>query len=61
MVRARPLPLNFPCLGLGSIPALVLPSGGMATRHRKGATAERLRNPAVIGRTRGQREILGGG
>ncbi|GAA50091.1 hypothetical protein CLF_104061, partial [Clonorchis sinensis] len=25
----------------GSIPALVLPSGGMATRHRKGATAER--------------------
>ncbi|KAG5455066.1 hypothetical protein CSKR_104572, partial [Clonorchis sinensis] len=26
----------------GSIPALVLPSGGMATRHRKGATAERF-------------------
>ncbi|KAG5441692.1 hypothetical protein CSKR_103172 [Clonorchis sinensis] len=26
----------------GSIPALVLPSGGMAARHRKGATAERL-------------------
>ncbi|KAG5446350.1 hypothetical protein CSKR_104271 [Clonorchis sinensis] len=26
----------------GSIPALVLPSGGMATRHRKGASAERL-------------------
>ncbi|KAG5453930.1 hypothetical protein CSKR_108681 [Clonorchis sinensis] len=25
----------------GSIPALVLPSGGMAARHRKGATAER--------------------
>ncbi|KAG5442537.1 hypothetical protein CSKR_108732 [Clonorchis sinensis] len=25
----------------GSIPALVLPSSGMATRHRKGATAER--------------------
>ncbi|KER34076.1 hypothetical protein T265_12497, partial [Opisthorchis viverrini] len=25
-----------------SIPALVLPSGGMAARHRKGATAERL-------------------
>ncbi|KAG5447575.1 hypothetical protein CSKR_101341 [Clonorchis sinensis] len=24
----------------GSIPALVLPSGGMAARHRKGATAE---------------------
>ncbi|KER22344.1 hypothetical protein T265_14879, partial [Opisthorchis viverrini] len=27
---------------LGSIPALVLPSGGMEARHRKGATAERL-------------------
>ncbi|KAG5440993.1 hypothetical protein CSKR_109688 [Clonorchis sinensis] len=26
----------------GSIPALVLPSGGMAARHRKGATAKRL-------------------
>ncbi|KER23900.1 hypothetical protein T265_08319 [Opisthorchis viverrini] len=26
----------------GSIPDLVLPSGGMAARHRKGATAERL-------------------
>ncbi|KAG5441208.1 hypothetical protein CSKR_102420 [Clonorchis sinensis] len=26
----------------GSIPALVLPSGGMAARHRKGVTAERL-------------------
>ncbi|KAG5443685.1 hypothetical protein CSKR_104597 [Clonorchis sinensis] len=26
----------------GSIPALVQPSGGMAARHRKGATAERL-------------------
>ncbi|KER23880.1 hypothetical protein T265_08342 [Opisthorchis viverrini] len=26
----------------GSIPALVLPSGGMAVRHRKGATAERF-------------------
>ncbi|KER32246.1 hypothetical protein T265_12827, partial [Opisthorchis viverrini] len=26
----------------GSIPALVQPSGGMAVRHRKGATAERL-------------------
>ncbi|KAG5447734.1 hypothetical protein CSKR_106767 [Clonorchis sinensis] len=26
----------------GSIPALVLPSDGMAARHRKGATAERL-------------------
>ncbi|KAG5448657.1 Actin- protein 2/3 complex subunit 4 [Clonorchis sinensis] len=26
----------------GSIPALVLPSGGMAVRYRKGATAERL-------------------
>ncbi|KAG5449914.1 hypothetical protein CSKR_103649 [Clonorchis sinensis] len=25
----------------GSIPALVLPSGGMAARHRKGATGER--------------------
>ncbi|KAG5444076.1 hypothetical protein CSKR_104237 [Clonorchis sinensis] len=27
----------------GSIPALVQPSGGMAVRHRKGATAERRR------------------
>ncbi|KAG5453182.1 hypothetical protein CSKR_112744, partial [Clonorchis sinensis] len=26
----------------GSIPALVLPSGGMAARHRKGATVERF-------------------
>ncbi|KER19167.1 hypothetical protein T265_11967 [Opisthorchis viverrini] len=26
----------------GSIPAFVLPSGGMAARHRKGATAERF-------------------
>ncbi|KER33661.1 hypothetical protein T265_00547 [Opisthorchis viverrini] len=26
----------------GSIPALVVPSGGMAARHRKGATAERF-------------------
>ncbi|KAG5446496.1 Cleavage and polyadenylation specificity factor subunit 3, partial [Clonorchis sinensis] len=26
----------------GSIPALMLPSGGMAARHRKGATAERF-------------------
>ncbi|KER21989.1 hypothetical protein T265_09819 [Opisthorchis viverrini] len=26
----------------GSIPALVLPPGGMAARHRKGATAERF-------------------
>ncbi|KER33032.1 hypothetical protein T265_00943 [Opisthorchis viverrini] len=26
----------------GSIPALLLPSGGMAARHRKGATAERF-------------------
>ncbi|KAG5441065.1 hypothetical protein CSKR_105653 [Clonorchis sinensis] len=29
----------------GSIPALVQPSGGMAVRHRKGATAERLIYP----------------
>ncbi|KER25170.1 hypothetical protein T265_07331 [Opisthorchis viverrini] len=27
----------------GSIPALVLPPGGMAARHRKGVTAERFR------------------
>ncbi|KAG5452982.1 hypothetical protein CSKR_110347 [Clonorchis sinensis] len=26
----------------GSIPTLVLPSGGMAARHRKGVTAERF-------------------
>ncbi|KAG5447219.1 hypothetical protein CSKR_113522 [Clonorchis sinensis] len=40
VVRTRPLPLDFPCpSGLGqpgSIPALVLPWGGMAARHRKG-------------------------
>ncbi|KER26717.1 hypothetical protein T265_06079 [Opisthorchis viverrini] len=34
----RIVPLGRP----GSIPALMLPSGGMAARHRKGATAERL-------------------
>ncbi|KAG5443202.1 hypothetical protein CSKR_110549 [Clonorchis sinensis] len=35
--------LPLPRLGQpGSIPALVLPSGGMAARHRKGATAERF-------------------
>ncbi|KER24046.1 hypothetical protein T265_14508, partial [Opisthorchis viverrini] len=32
----------------GSIPALVLPSGGMAGRHRKGATAERFTPPKLI-------------
>ncbi|KAG5448283.1 hypothetical protein CSKR_110464 [Clonorchis sinensis] len=37
--------LPLPRLGQpGSIPALVLPSGGMAARHRKGATAERFFN-----------------
>ncbi|KER21205.1 hypothetical protein T265_10415 [Opisthorchis viverrini] len=30
----------------GSIPALVLPSGGMAARYRKGTTAERLKETA---------------
>ncbi|KER24600.1 hypothetical protein T265_07791 [Opisthorchis viverrini] len=40
MVRTR---LLLSRLGQpGSIPALVLPSGGMAARHRKGATAERF-------------------
>ncbi|KAG5447874.1 Vesicle transport protein SFT2B, partial [Clonorchis sinensis] len=35
--------IPFARLGrLGSISALVLPSGGMAVRHRKGATAERF-------------------
>ncbi|KER20419.1 hypothetical protein T265_11021 [Opisthorchis viverrini] len=35
--------LPLPRLGQpGSISALVLPSGGMAARHRKGATAERF-------------------
>ncbi|KAG5446186.1 hypothetical protein CSKR_106080 [Clonorchis sinensis] len=29
----------------GSILTLMLPSGGMATRHRKGATAERFLFP----------------
>ncbi|KAG5453849.1 hypothetical protein CSKR_109621 [Clonorchis sinensis] len=44
VVRTRSLPPDFPCLGLGNlgIPALVLPSGGMAARHRKGVTAELL-------------------
>ncbi|KER30418.1 hypothetical protein T265_03151 [Opisthorchis viverrini] len=39
-ISASRLPLSR--LGQpGSIPALVQPSGGMAVRHRKGATAER--------------------
>ncbi|KER30003.1 hypothetical protein T265_03483 [Opisthorchis viverrini] len=44
VVRIQPLHLDFSCPGLqqpGSTPSLVLPSGGMAARHRKGATAER--------------------
>ncbi|KAG5442644.1 hypothetical protein CSKR_109486 [Clonorchis sinensis] len=32
---------------LGNIPALMLPSGGMAVRHRKGATAERYDTSSV--------------
>ncbi|KAG5448110.1 hypothetical protein CSKR_106390 [Clonorchis sinensis] len=32
----------------GNIPALVLPSGGMAVRHRKGATAELLIHEASV-------------
>ncbi|KAG5450497.1 hypothetical protein CSKR_109095 [Clonorchis sinensis] len=48
-VSASRLPLSR--LGQpGSIPALVLPSGGMAARHRKGATADwstRLGNMSV--------------
>ncbi|KER33083.1 hypothetical protein T265_00981 [Opisthorchis viverrini] len=43
------LPLTFtpdPAAGLlgqpGSVPALVLPPGGMAARHRKDVTAERF-------------------
>ncbi|KAG5452098.1 hypothetical protein CSKR_107924 [Clonorchis sinensis] len=51
MVRTRPLPLDFTSRleQPGSIPALVLPSGGMAVRHRKGATAERnvMRPPHI--------------
>ncbi|KAG5450036.1 hypothetical protein CSKR_103272 [Clonorchis sinensis] len=38
VVRTRPLPLDFPCLGLGNegnIPTLVLPSGGMALPFRR--------------------------
>ncbi|KAG5449812.1 hypothetical protein CSKR_100551 [Clonorchis sinensis] len=43
----------------GSIPALVQPSGGMAVRHRKGATAERFifficpkpENPETVGKS----------
>ncbi|KER26425.1 hypothetical protein T265_06340 [Opisthorchis viverrini] len=39
-ISASRLPLSW--LGLPvSIPALVLPSGGMAARHQKGVTAER--------------------
>ncbi|KER22016.1 hypothetical protein T265_09808 [Opisthorchis viverrini] len=41
VVRARIYRPEAPWLGQpGSIPALVLPSGGMTTRHQKGATAE---------------------
>ncbi|KER23764.1 hypothetical protein T265_08417 [Opisthorchis viverrini] len=41
-ISATRLPLSR--LGQpGSIPALMLPSGGMAARHRKGATAERFK------------------
>ncbi|KAG5443926.1 hypothetical protein CSKR_100824 [Clonorchis sinensis] len=32
----------------GSSSALVLPSGGMAVRHRKGATAERYQKPELV-------------
>ncbi|KER28764.1 hypothetical protein T265_04458 [Opisthorchis viverrini] len=39
VVRTRPLSLDFPRLGLGDL-VLVLPSGGMAARQRKGVTAE---------------------
>ncbi|KAG5444552.1 hypothetical protein CSKR_108086 [Clonorchis sinensis] len=45
VVRTRPLPLDFPLSRLGqsgSIPALVLPSGGMAVKHRNVATAEQM-------------------
>ncbi|KER23878.1 hypothetical protein T265_08341 [Opisthorchis viverrini] len=55
VVRTRPLPPGFPCLGLdnlavsqpslgqpGSTAAPVLPSGGVVARHRKGVTAERF-------------------
>ncbi|KER20316.1 hypothetical protein T265_11099 [Opisthorchis viverrini] len=40
VVRTRPLPLDFSCLGLSNR-AVSQPSDGMAVRHRKGATAER--------------------
>ncbi|KAG5443704.1 hypothetical protein CSKR_104619 [Clonorchis sinensis] len=40
MIRARTLPLDFPCLGLGNL-AVSQHLGGMAVSHRKGATAER--------------------
>ncbi|KER32959.1 hypothetical protein T265_01051 [Opisthorchis viverrini] len=39
--RDRP-PIRWSDLQLGNIPALVLPSGGMAVRHRKGVKAEQL-------------------
>ncbi|KAG5455292.1 ATP-binding cassette sub- F member 1 [Clonorchis sinensis] len=42
LVKAQIYRLEGSWLGQpGSIPALVLPSGGMVARHRKGATAER--------------------
>ncbi|KAG5451195.1 Phosducin-like protein [Clonorchis sinensis] len=43
----------------GSIPALVLPSGGMAARHRKGATAERFFLRALSWRELGKCVLVG--
>ncbi|KER26968.1 hypothetical protein T265_05876 [Opisthorchis viverrini] len=41
VVRTRPLPLDFPCPGLGNLSVSQPPSGGVTARHRKGATAGR--------------------
>ncbi|GAA47844.1 hypothetical protein CLF_100871 [Clonorchis sinensis] len=49
MVRTRPLPLDFPCLDLGNLAALVPTSGGTAVRHQKDVTAERF-FPFMTGR-----------
>ncbi|KAG5452175.1 hypothetical protein CSKR_111495 [Clonorchis sinensis] len=46
-------------LGLpGSIPALMLPSGGMAARHRKGVTAERFSSETSVVRELKVSQIL---
>ncbi|KAG5444361.1 hypothetical protein CSKR_104551 [Clonorchis sinensis] len=51
VVRTRPLS-RLPLSRLrqpGGIPALLLPSGSMAVRHRQGATAERFNEFSITG------------